>query len=77
MELQEPGEYHETPQAHELSGIRRGHFARLKMDNSFFWVQVKNIHFGRIVGTIESTYPGGPERGDEIIFFRKDVYEIN
>jgi len=77
MELQTPGPFHELPPPHELSGIRRGHYARLKMDGAFLWVMVREVRYGEITGTIESTFPGGPERGAEIVFRREHIFEIN
>ena len=77
MELQTPGEYHETPEPHELSGIRRGHFARLKLDGAFFWAMVREVRYGEITGIVESSFPGGPERGAEIVFRRKHIFEIH
>jgi len=77
MEFQEPGEHHESPEPHELSGIRRGHFARLKLDGTFIWVMVREVRYGEITGVVESTFPDGPDRGAEIVFYRKHIFEIN
>ena len=76
MELQAPNQYHEPPPAHELAGIRRGHFCRLKADGSYFWAMVQSFQAGMILGVVESSFPGGPERGSRIAFTKYNVYEI-
>jgi len=77
MELQKPGPYHEPPPPHELAGIRRGHFCRLKMDSTYIWAMVTDFRPGQIIGMVESSFPGGPRRGDKISFSKKHVFEIN
>lgn len=76
MELQAPGPHHEAPAKHELAGIRRGHFCRLKADSTFFWAMVTAKQAGMILGVVESTFPDGPERGSRIAFTKYNVFEI-
>ena len=76
MELQAPNQYHEPPPAHELAGIRRGHFCRLKADGTFFWVMVTAKQAGMITGIVESSFPDGPARGSRIAFTKYNVFEV-
>ena len=76
MELQAPNQYHEPPPAHELAGIRRGHFCRLKADGTFFWVMVTAKQAGMITGIVESSFPDGPPMGQRISFEKKHVFEV-
>jgi len=76
MNLEAPGPHHEAPPKHELAGLRRGHFCRLKADSAFFWAMVTAKQAGMILGVVESTFPDGPARGTRISFTKANVYEI-
>ena len=75
MELKAP-QAHEIPPKHELAGLRRGHFCRLKADDNYFWVMATAKQAGVIFGIVESSFPGGPERGSRVAFTKWNVFEI-
>jgi len=75
MELEAP-QANEIPPKHELAGIKRGLFCRLKADGSYFWVMATGKQAGVIFGIVESSFPGGPERGSRVAFTKYNVFEV-
>lgn len=67
------------PTPAELAGIKPGVFVRLSLSNgSRFWAMCtsKQRDNGTYSGRCETGVPGGPRRGDTVIFCKKHVFEI-
>jgi len=75
MNLQAP-QAHEIPPKFELNGIRRGHFCRLKLDDSFIWCLVRGRQADVFFGVVEHSDQGGPCRGTRLSFEKRHVFEI-
>jgi len=75
MELCAPGP-HQAPAKHELNGIRRGLFVKLKDESGFLWAAVRGRQGDVFFGIVEHSDQGGPSRGTRIAFTKYNVFEI-
>ena len=67
------------PTISELAQIRPGTFVRLSLNNGArFWAMCtsRKRPNGTYLGRAETSCPGGPHRGDQVIFEKRHIYEV-
>jgi len=76
MNLQTP-EPNNTLPKHELNGIRKGLYVRLKDESgSFLWVMTRGRQADVFFGVVEHSDQGGPSRGTRVSFMKANVFEV-
>jgi len=65
------------PKPHEINGSKPGRFVKLQHKcGAFIWVMLIGKDGNSFCGRVESTFPGGPSRGDLVPFKRSEIFEL-